>query len=81
METSLFLREIQRRRLSRAPASVQWHESIDHITPSNDSFTMLVAHEFFDALPVHVFRVSCFCSATETFSTDGDRKLKKDGRR
>ncbi|KAJ3935580.1 MAG: S-adenosyl-L-methionine-dependent methyltransferase [Lentinula lateritia] len=56
VETSLFLREIQRRRLSRAPASVQWHESIDHITPSNDSFTMLVAHEFFDALPVHVFR-------------------------
>ncbi|KAJ3781358.1 S-adenosyl-L-methionine-dependent methyltransferase [Lentinula aff. detonsa] len=56
VETSLSLREIQRERLNGAPASIQWYDSIDHITPSNDSFTMLVAHEFFDALPIHVFR-------------------------
>ncbi|KAJ4477330.1 S-adenosyl-L-methionine-dependent methyltransferase [Lentinula aciculospora] len=56
VETSLALRAIQSQRLSGAPASVQWHDSVDHINPSNDSYTMLVAHEFFDALPIHVFR-------------------------
>ncbi|KAJ3714122.1 S-adenosyl-L-methionine-dependent methyltransferase [Lentinula raphanica] len=56
VETSVALREIQRERLSGVAASIEWYESIDHLTPSDDSFTMLVAHEFFDALPVHVFR-------------------------
>lgn len=58
VETSLALRGIQSERLSGAPAQLQWYDSIDHIMPSNNSFTMLVAHEFFDALPVHVLRVS-----------------------
>ncbi|KAF5391635.1 hypothetical protein D9757_002467 [Collybiopsis confluens] len=56
VETSETLREIQRNKLGDASATVQWHQSIDHISPSPDSFTMLVAHEFFDALPIHVFR-------------------------
>ncbi|KAK0446166.1 S-adenosyl-L-methionine-dependent methyltransferase [Armillaria borealis] len=29
-----------------------WNESIDEIEPSSSDYTMLVAHEFFDALPV-----------------------------
>lgn len=29
-----------------------WNESIDEIEPSSGDYTMLVAHEFFDALPV-----------------------------
>lgn len=35
-----------------------WNESIDEIEPSSDDYTMLVAHEFFDALPVSMLEVS-----------------------
>ncbi|KIK55182.1 hypothetical protein GYMLUDRAFT_248977 [Collybiopsis luxurians FD-317 M1] len=56
VETSLALRKIQSEKLDGFPATVEWRDSIDHVPPSTDSFTMLVAHEFFDALPIHVFR-------------------------
>lgn len=35
---------------------VHWHERIENVPVEDHStFTMLVAHEFFDALPIHMF--------------------------
>lgn len=35
---------------------VHWHERIENVPVEDQStFTMLVAHEFFDALPIHMF--------------------------
>uniref|UniRef100_A0A915E1H5 Protein arginine methyltransferase NDUFAF7 n=1 Tax=Ditylenchus dipsaci TaxID=166011 RepID=A0A915E1H5_9BILA len=42
------------RTLSKTGYPVQWHRSINEI-PS-DAFTMFIANEFFDALPIHQFR-------------------------
>ncbi|KAJ6512739.1 S-adenosyl-L-methionine-dependent methyltransferase [Mycena sanguinolenta] len=58
VETSPTLRALQETRLSPSAAkygcTLAWHDSIDDVAPSEDEyFTMLVAHEFFDALPFH----------------------------
>lgn len=35
---------------------VHWHDRIENVpAEDNKTFTMLVAHEFFDALPIHMF--------------------------
>jgi NADH dehydrogenase [ubiquinone] 1 alpha subcomplex assembly factor 7 len=34
-----------------------WHDSIDDIPQDSDEYTMLLAHEFFDALPIHLLEV------------------------
>lgn len=36
---------------------LEWHDSIDEIPPDSKKFTMIIAHEFFDALPFHLIRV------------------------
>ena len=41
----------------RTNIQVHWHTSIGEILPSSTEYTMLVAHEFFDALPIHVLQV------------------------
>ena len=41
----------------RTNVQVHWHTSIGKIPPSSTEYTMLVAHEFFDALPIHVLQV------------------------
>ncbi|KAH9074340.1 putative S-adenosyl-L-methionine-dependent methyltransferase MidA, partial [Lactarius deliciosus] len=33
---------------------IHWHDSIDDVPAANGIYTMLVAHEFFDALPFHL---------------------------
>lgn len=43
---------------------VEWHDSLSEIERSEDVYTMLVAHEFFDALPVHVVQVCYQPSST-----------------
>ncbi|KAI6123548.1 S-adenosyl-L-methionine-dependent methyltransferase [Pisolithus croceorrhizus] len=58
IETSPAMRTLQESKLKHAvhggsPAIV-WHDAVDDIPPSPDTYTMLVAHEFFDALPVHL---------------------------
>ncbi|KAI0072761.1 DUF185-domain-containing protein [Panus rudis PR-1116 ss-1] len=37
-------------------AALQWSDSIDTIARDENSFTMVLAHEFFDALPFHLLR-------------------------
>ncbi|KJA16455.1 hypothetical protein HYPSUDRAFT_47373 [Hypholoma sublateritium FD-334 SS-4] len=36
--------------------NVNWHDSLNEISPSPLEYTMLVAHEFFDALPIHMLQ-------------------------
>ncbi|KAF4614132.1 hypothetical protein D9613_007842 [Agrocybe pediades] len=59
VETSLALRDIQKGHLTSQNHSnvhLHWHNSISEIPPSSSEYTMLVAHEFFDALPVHILQ-------------------------
>lgn len=58
VETSPAMRTLQG---SKLLSSVQnnslklvWYDALDEVPRSRDTYTMLVAHEFFDALPVHV---------------------------
>ena len=61
METSAHMRSLQEEKLkSRQNIRLHWHNSIVEIKPSSEAFTFLVAHEFFDALPVYVIRVCLF---------------------
>ncbi|KAJ6507775.1 S-adenosyl-L-methionine-dependent methyltransferase [Mycena vitilis] len=57
VETSPTLRALQDARLSPAAGkygcTLEWHDSVDQIRPTEDMYTMVVAHEFFDALPFH----------------------------
>ena len=39
---------------------IHWHDSIDDVPAANSIYTMLVAHEFFDALPFHLIEVRGF---------------------
>lgn len=61
VETSPAMRNLQKEKLhlvAKAGCQLHWHDSINDITPSNH-FSLVVAHEFFDALPVHVLQVCC----------------------
>ena len=57
------MRALQESKLRKASLEgdfeIIWHDAIEEIEPEEDVFTMLVAHEFFDALPVNVIEVSC----------------------
>jgi len=58
VETSDKLRAIQEEKLSPYKnVRLHWHNSVFEIEPSAKEFTFLLAHEFFDALPVHVIQV------------------------
>ena len=50
------------------PAKLVRHESLEELlkTPESDVFTMVNAHEFFDALPIHVIEV-CLISLPPIF--------------
>ncbi|CAE6344474.1 unnamed protein product [Rhizoctonia solani] len=59
VETSAKLREEQKSRLgARIPAELlHWYDRIEDV-PNNgsDVYTLLVAHEFFDAIPIHIIK-------------------------
>ena len=57
VETSLAMRELQKAKLTGRNIKVHWHDLLGEIQPSTEEYTMLVAHEFFDALPFHVVQV------------------------
>ncbi|KAG8678162.1 hypothetical protein FRC08_018012 [Ceratobasidium sp. 394] len=56
VETSARLREEQQAKLVThlAEGRLHWHDHLGELIPSADAFTMLVAHEFFDAIPIHI---------------------------
>ncbi|KAJ7707317.1 S-adenosyl-L-methionine-dependent methyltransferase [Mycena rosella] len=57
VETSPALRALQDSRLAPSAlkygCTLEWHDSADQIPPSSEEYTMVIAHEFFDALPFH----------------------------
>lgn len=36
---------------------LHWHNSVDDIPRCTETYTMILAHEFFDALPFHLLEV------------------------
>ncbi|KAL4064356.1 S-adenosyl-L-methionine-dependent methyltransferase [Scleroderma yunnanense] len=58
VETSPAMRTLQQSKLQSSVKNgspkLVWHDALDEVPRSGDMYTMLVAHEFFDALPVHV---------------------------
>jgi NADH dehydrogenase [ubiquinone] 1 alpha subcomplex assembly factor 7 len=61
VETSLPLRSVQEQALKpfaeMSGWNIQWHDSLDEIPPTDKQYTMVLAHEFFDALPFHLIEV------------------------
>lgn len=52
IETSQRLQQVQRQTLSSCPIATQWHERLEDVPAG---FTLLVANELFDALPIRQF--------------------------
>jgi SAM-dependent MidA family methyltransferase len=62
VETSLPLREQQAALLQpladQLGAEIVWYDTLEDVLPDVNVFTGLLAHEFFDALPVRVIQVN-----------------------
>ncbi|OAV98294.1 hypothetical protein PTTG_00338 [Puccinia triticina 1-1 BBBD Race 1] len=59
IENSPFMRALQDQKLSPfddLKEKVSWSDRIDEVGKVDDRWTMVIAHEFFDALPVHIFQ-------------------------
>ena len=61
VESSLALRAVQEKKLEtwrgKNGLELHWHDSIEDVPTADGVYTMLVAHEFFDALPFHLIEV------------------------
>src|SRR6266567_9213652 len=61
VESSPALRAVQEKKLrtwgGKSGLELHWHHSIEDIPTTDGVYTMLVAHEFFDALPFHLIEV------------------------
>lgn len=61
VETSESMRKLQVDKLNPLTSSkgceVHWHSSLDEVPVNKDMFTLVIAHEFFDALPFHLLQV------------------------
>ncbi|GAA6050042.1 hypothetical protein JCM3770_001929 [Rhodotorula araucariae] len=58
VEQSDQLKAVQKARLVEtgfADTPVEWHADVKGVPDASDEFTILIAHEFFDALPIHIF--------------------------
>lgn len=90
VETSQAMRTLQRETLERQKIGlptggatngiegVQWFDSLEDISRNSkidsDVFTVLVAHEFFDALPIYLIEA---CSSTHIFDTCIDQNTHR----
>ncbi|KAH7341536.1 S-adenosyl-L-methionine-dependent methyltransferase [Rhizoctonia solani] len=56
VETSARLQEEQRHRLGAriSENSLRWYDRVEEIPENDNAFTLVVAHEFFDAIPIHI---------------------------
>ncbi|KZV61295.1 DUF185-domain-containing protein [Peniophora sp. CONT] len=54
VENSAGLRDVQARTLDVHSKSISWHDSLESVPLDDNAYTMLIAHEFFDALPFHL---------------------------
>lgn len=81
VETSPTLRALQEKRLAPSAekygCTLEWHDSLDEIAPSEEEYTMLVAHEFFDALPFHTIEVLLPSLHKNTHRIDAYQKTEK----
>ncbi|KIR81893.1 hypothetical protein I306_01204 [Cryptococcus gattii EJB2] len=59
VENSEAMREVQSQTLSPRiegkDVKLNWYTSVEEIPETKDEFTLFVAHEFFDAMPINVF--------------------------
>ncbi|GAA5955386.1 hypothetical protein JCM3765_006762 [Sporobolomyces pararoseus] len=58
VEQSEALQQVQKEALRRSgfgDTQVFWHRNVEEVPKSEDEFTVAIAHEFFDALPIHIF--------------------------
>jgi NADH dehydrogenase [ubiquinone] 1 alpha subcomplex assembly factor 7 len=62
VETSRPLRSMQEAALAplatKLNSKLHWHDMIEDVPEDPEVFTVIVAHEFFDALPFRVVQVS-----------------------
>jgi NADH dehydrogenase [ubiquinone] 1 alpha subcomplex assembly factor 7 len=72
VETSGRLRNVQRTTLGRAETKLAWHDSIAAVPPGP---MILIANEFFDALPIHQFVATAFGWAERMVGTGADGRL------
>ncbi|KAH9463746.1 hypothetical protein MJO28_008107 [Puccinia striiformis f. sp. tritici] len=59
IENSQFMRDLQEQKLSPfndLNGKVCWFDRIEQVGKVDDQWTMVIGHEFFDALPVHIFQ-------------------------
>ncbi|SCV70990.1 BQ2448_3752 [Microbotryum intermedium] len=58
VESSEALRKVQKAKLASSgfgDVETRWWDNAVEVPPSEDEFTIVIAHEFFDALPIHIF--------------------------
>ncbi|KAJ7592848.1 S-adenosyl-L-methionine-dependent methyltransferase [Mycena floridula] len=60
VENSPFMRSLQAEKLGEASRlegfNLEWHEALEDVDLRSEEYTMVVAHEFFDAMPIHVLK-------------------------
>ena len=75
VETSHPLRSVQEQALKPFAENygwkIQWHDNLDSIAPTDKQYTMVLAHEFFDALPFHLIEVSLLPPSKPWAGPDG----------
>lgn len=72
VETSPALRERQRAALAASGVSVEWHDALKDVPPGP---TLLIANEFFDALPIRQFVATERGWCERLVGLDGDRLI------